>query len=308
MATLEQLISSPDFKNRLNEAKNYFANGFSERSDKPLKVNEVKSIYGKKGGLRLVYELCTNDVDGEYKKVCEKIKTKYSSFKVESKAAHIRDFLCGHSAFGLLGANSDAKEAYFGVSDDFHAVVKQPYEKIFLPLRNKINELKKLEKDLQERSKTFLGQTEVLGLKTVAALLGDYAKGTNELVNSAKNLISKEKDMEDFLKSDQGKNFKQSLEALCKRIDNIRIGQKKYEEIYQENEDYNRFLNECGELAYNYLKNHYNSYLSFIKSKSEGYKLKLYEIFFMALICVCSLERDYKKYGLDVYYAIKQFV
>ena len=81
---------SGELDQRINEAWNFLTKHSSDE-DTPLTQEEVKCIYGNKGGLRICAKLQKEKTSSEFLCMANFITTNYQKLKIESVAASARD-------------------------------------------------------------------------------------------------------------------------------------------------------------------------------------------------------------------------
>lgn len=292
-----------------------------------LTADEVKYVYGSKGGLRLVLELDREKKSSKYKKVCEKISSDYKTLKMESRLAALKQVSYDVECFaarrdGLFFAKETDEQL-----KKIMAVLEDERFKSYTTLKNKLKSLKKAHRDLKDLMHTLNLSISLASLLAQPFLalhlcIGAISTGIADIIIVTK-ADSKNKEFKAFMESGDGKGFRKNLGEALKNLKGLTQYLNvlhDYSEIYRDNRDgYEKFVNGCGSLAYKYLKAESSSKMKIIKKYNEHLdklsredvdkaNIGKYKLLFMALICMCSKKADHQKYGNDIYNKVIPYI
>lgn len=279
-----------------------------------LTVNEVKYVYGSKGGLRLVLTQDRQKLSSKYKRVCEKIANKYRVLKIETALANIEEGLktllyVPKTPLAIVFINS-----LYAAVNDFKAKIsslkesneafRKIHDKLLVNKQNMDKYFDEVIADLN-KIKIYFKQFSPTSLLNATKLTVPVFKTSFLRLKAAIDYSFNQKEMKEFLESSGGKELRQVigkfLNLLSDCADQINNSLAGFAVLNYNAEQYKEFVDSCGALAQSYLKSEASSKLKRIQKGAKSCDVDKGKLIFMSLICICSTNQKHKEYGYDIY-------
>lgn len=289
---------SAELSQRIKDAWN-FLTSHSSSEDITLTQNEVKLIYGNKGGLRICASLDGGD-DKNFLALAKFITTNYQKLKIESVAASAKD-----GKIEIDNLQGQIKQSLQNYVDALRKAGEDTEE-----IKQLSEKIKKLDKKSKELIDYTTGGDSVGPVFDYFKMLIDNAPAHHQARAAAKNDRATKQELEKNISSavstQEAENlkFRKEYNKLIKQFEDS-------VDIYQSNQQHLiEFRTNCAAEAVAYLKHNKNNIDNINKSKykDKGNCKKVDKLLFACLVAAKSSSVKDRKIGFSSFSKIQKFV